>query len=106
MDMSDEELIPFFENDLKKSPGGSQPNVREIPDGDVMFTMCVFQGKTRPVLAFMDSGCNVWVANKDVSAKELRAVKLKQGPTGMGVDSGITIQARCAEIAATRLQNI
>ena len=61
MDMSDEELIPFFENDLKKSPGGSQSNVREIPNGDVMFTMCVFQGKTRPVLAFMDSGCNVWV---------------------------------------------
>ena len=99
MDMSDDELIPFFKNDLKKSPGGSQPNVREIPDGDVMFTMCVFQGKTRPVLAFMDSGCNVWVANEEVPAKELRAVKLKQGPIGMGVASGITIQAS-AEWAA------
>ena len=99
MDMSDEELIPFFENDLRKSPGGSQSNVREIPNGDVMFTMCVFQGKTRPVLAFMDSGCNVWVANEDVPAKELRAVKLKQGPICMGVASGITIQAS-AEWAA------
>ena len=99
MDISDEELIPIFENDLKKPPGGNQPNVREIPDGDVMFTMCVFQGKTKPVSAFMDSGCNVWVSNEDVLANELTAVKLKQGPIGMGVASGITIQAS-AEWAA------
>ena len=64
-----------------------------------MFTMCVFQGKTRPVLAFMDSCCNVWVSNEDVLANEMTAVKLRQGPIGMGVASGITIQAS-AEWAA------
>ena len=92
LDMSDKDLKSFFEDELR-SETGNEPNVREIPNGDVLFTMCVFKGKTRPVLAFMDSGCNVWVANDEIPMKELRARKLKDGPIPMGVASGITIQA-------------
>ena len=98
MEMSDDELVPFFEEDMKKI-SRSKPDVRGIPEGDAMFVMCVFKGRTRPVLAFIDSGCNCWVSAADIPANELIAVKLREGPIPMGVASGITVNAS-AEWAA------
>ena len=96
--MSDEELVQFFEEDIRKI-SKSKPDIRPVPEGEAMFIMCVFKGRTRPVLAFIDGGCNCWVANDDIPVNELIAVKLREGPIPMGVASGININAN-AEWAA------
>ena len=44
LDMSDQELVTFFEDDMQKV-NKSKPDIREIPEGEVMFIMCVFKGK-------------------------------------------------------------
>ena len=98
LDMSDEELVQFFEEDIRKI-SKSKPDIRPVPEGEAMFIMCVFKGRTRPVLAFIDGGCNCWVANDDIPVNELIAVKLREGPIPMGVASGININAN-AEWAA------
>ena len=66
----------------------TKPDIREIPEGEVMFIMCVFKGKSRPILCFVDGGCNCWVATEDLPAEELVSVKLREGPIPMGVAGG------------------
>ena len=90
-DISDDDLVPFFENDLKASE--DNPDVRGIPPGETVFIMCVLKGKTRPVTAFIDSGCNCFVAREDVVKEELNAIKVSDGPIPMGVAGGKTVNA-------------
>ena len=90
-DISDDDLVPFFENDLKASE--ENPDVRGIPPGETVFIMCVLKGKTRPITAFIDSGCNCFVAKEDVVKNELNAFKARDGPIPMGVAGGKTVAA-------------
>ena len=89
--MTDNELIPFFTEDLRKMHKKS--DVRPIPEGEPIFIFCVFQGRTRPIQAFIDHGCNCWVAAEGVPENELVSCKLEEGPIPMGVASGITVNA-------------
>ena len=68
-------------------------SVRPIPEGEPIFIMNIFQGKTRPVLAFIDGGCNCWVAKQGIPENELVSVKMRSGPISVGVASGITVKA-------------
>ena len=68
--MKDDELVKLFEEDVKKVTKGV-PNVKSVPEGDPVFIMNVFKGATRPVTAFIDSGCNCWVAKKGIPENEL-----------------------------------
>ena len=88
--MTDGEVLEFFEETLKDT---SNPDVRPIPEGESIFIMNVFKGRTRPIMAFIDGGCNCWVAKKGVPEKELTSVKMRSGPIPCGVASGITVNA-------------
>ena len=57
--MNDDDLVEFFKEDVKKISKG-EPVVKSIPEGDPVFIMNVFKGATRPICAFIDSGCNCW----------------------------------------------
>ena len=96
--LTDDQLVPFFEEDMAKISKG-KPDVRPIPEGEPIFIMTVFKGRSRPVLAFIDSGCNCWVSAEGIPENELVACKLSEGPIPMGVASGITVNAS-AEWAA------
>lgn len=92
LQMSDDELVEFFNEDLKKTMK-TTPEVRPIPEGDAVFIFCVFKGKKGPVQAFIDHGCNCWVAEEGIPETELVACKLQDGPFPMGVASGVTVYA-------------
>ena len=92
LQMSDDELVDFFNEDLKKTMK-TTPEVRPIPKGDAVFIFCVFKGKKGPVQAFIDHGCNCWVAEEGIPETELVACKLQNGPFPMGVASGVTVYA-------------
>ena len=55
------------------------------PGGEPMFIMNIFKGRTRPILAFIDGGCNTWVAKEGVPEDELVSVKMRLGPIHCGV---------------------
>ena len=55
--------------------------------------MNVFRRATRPICAFIDSGCNCWVAKSGIPENELYSCKLNSGPIPMGVASAITVEA-------------
>ena len=55
--MSDEEIPEYFKSKLKSS-NGKYPDVKPIPEGEPVFIMNIFRGRTRPLMAFIDSGCN------------------------------------------------
>ena len=59
--MIDDELVDFFKEDVKKV-SKKVPEIKSIPEGEPVFIMNVFKGATRPITAFIDSGCNCWVA--------------------------------------------
>ena len=90
--MTDSEITEYFENGSKQINMG-KPDVRPIPEGEPIFIMNIFQGKTRPVLAFIDGGCNCWVAKQGIPESELVSVKMRSGPISVGVASGITVKA-------------
>ena len=90
--MNDEQLVKFFEDDLKKV-SKTPPDVRAVPEGEPIFIMCVFKGVNGPVLAFIDHGCNCWVANEGIPETKLVSCKLQDGPIPMGVASGLTVYA-------------
>ena len=64
--MTDGEVLEFFDEALKD--GTSNPDVRPIPEGESIFIMNVFKGKTRPIMAFIDGGCNCWVPEKELTS--------------------------------------
>ena len=90
--MSDEEIPEYFKSKLKSS-NGKYPDVKPIPEGEPVFIMNIFKGRTRPLLAFIDSGCNCWVAKEGVPQRELISAKLRDGPIKVGVASGIIVNA-------------
>ena len=90
--MSDDEISDYFEIELKEN-NVKNPDVRPIPEGEPIFIMNVFKGKTRPIVAFIDGGCNCWVAKQGVPEMELTSVKIRSGPIPCGVASGITVNA-------------
>ena len=91
--MTDQEVSEFFEIGLKQS-SGNQPDVRPIPEGESIFIMNVFKGKTRPIVAFIDGGCNCWVAKEGVPEEQLISVKMRSGPIPCGVASGLSVNAK------------
>ena len=90
--MSDKEIPEYFKSKLLKS-NVKHPDVRPIPEGEPVFIMNIFKGRTRPLLAFIDSGCNCWVAKEGVPQRELISAKLRDGPIKVGVASGIIVNA-------------
>ena len=89
--MTDDEIFKYFED--YKQANGVKTDIRPIPEGEPVFILNVFKGKTRPVLAFIDGGCNCWVAKQGVPETELDSVKMRSGPINVGVASGITVKA-------------
>ena len=89
--MDENECLDFFKEDMLKS--NENTDVKPIPEGDPMFIMCVFKGKTRPITSFIDGGCNCWVAREGIPENELRSCKLSDGPISMGVAGGLTVEA-------------
>ena len=67
-----------------------------MPEGIGVFVFCMFKGKKNPVQAFIDSGCEGWVAEDGIPQNELVSYKLDAGPIPLRVASGMTINA-CAE---------
>ena len=68
--------------------------MRPIPEGESIFIMNIFKGKTRPIVAFIDGGCNCWVAKEGVPEEQLTSVKMRSGPIPCGVASGISVNAK------------
>ena len=90
--MTDSEIAEYFETGSEQV-NVNKPDIRPIPEGEPVFIMNIFQGKTRPVLAFIDGGCNCWVAKQGIPETELVSVKMKSGPIPVGVASGMTVYA-------------
>ena len=90
--MDDDELITFFTEDMKKVTK-SKPDIRPIPEGEPVFIFSVFKGLNGPVMVFIDSGCNFWLAEEGIPQTELKSCKLADGPIPMGVAGGITVNA-------------
>ena len=90
--MDDDELVTFFTEDMKRVTK-SKPDIRPIPEGEPVFIFSVFQGLKGPVMAFIDSGCNFWLAEEGIPETELKSCKLADGPIPMGVAGGQTVNA-------------
>ena len=90
--MDDEELITFFTEDMKKVTK-SKPDIRPIPEGEPVFIFSVFKGLNGPVMVFIDSGCNFWLAEEGIPETEMKSCKLSDGPIPMGVAGGLTVNA-------------
>ena len=89
--LSDEELVPFFTEDMRKFE--RNPKIDPIPKGEPVFIFCVFKGRNGPVMVFIDSGCNFWLAESGIPETELVSCKLADGPIPMGVAGGMTVNA-------------
>ena len=55
--------------------------------------MVLVEGKTRPLLVFVDSGCNCMVTREGVAEDELISAKLQDGPLPIGVAGGNEVHA-------------
>ena len=65
-----------------------------VSDGNSMFVLARFKGKTQPVLAFLDSGCSDSVLEYGIPGTQLPGFCINQGPiscTGVG---NIQLKAR------------
>ena len=87
----DQDLKEYFNEGFRQEK--MNKTIRPIPEGEPIFIMNVFQGKTRPVLAFIDGGCNCWVAKQGVPETELVSIKTRSGPIDVSVASGIVVKA-------------
>ena len=67
-----------------------------MPEGVGVFVFCMFKEKKNPVQAFIDSGCDGWVAEDGISQNKLVSCKLAAGPIPLNMASGMTNNA-CAE---------
>ena len=90
--MSDHEIKDWFQM-REKRDGGDISQIMRIPEGETMFMFCVVKGKTRGLTAFLDNGCSGWLVKDGVPEKELKSVKLRDGPIPMGVAGGHTVDA-------------
>ena len=90
--MSNSELTDFFKSDIINSQNNNS-EVIPIPNGECMFIFNIFKGRDGPVQAFIDSGCNCWVAEGGIPQKELVSVQLEDGPIPINVAGGSTVYA-------------
>ena len=90
--MPNSELVEYFEKCLEKL-GVSKPKVNPYPAGECVFLYCMIKGKTRPVQAFIDSGCNTMLSCEGVPETEFVSAKLMKGPIPIGVAGGGVIMA-------------
>ena len=101
--MDEKECLDFFKEDMLKNNDNAE--VKPIPEGDPMFIMCVFKGKTRSITSFIDHGCNCWVARNGIPENELISCKLSNGPVNMGVASGLTVEATAEWVSLLPLKD-
>ena len=95
--MSDDEVYELFTHDMRKM--NTDPKIHRIPAGEPVFIFCLVQGFTKPVMCFVDSGANCWLAKEGIPEKEFLSAKLCDGPIPLSVASGITAYAK-AEYAS------
>ena len=62
--MNNEEILDFFTGDMRRI--NSRSKVHGIPDGDAVFILTVVKGRSGPVMTFVDSGANCWLAAEGV----------------------------------------
>ena len=86
------QLVEVFTEDLKRS-GVSNPVVNEVPDGEVSFIFCKVKGRKSAVQVFIDPGCNCAIMRDGIPQNEFNAVKLRSGPIGLDVATGIQVNA-------------
>ena len=73
--MPDSELVEYFKKSLVRN-GVSKPKVKPYPSGQCVFLFCLIEGKTRPIQAFIDSGCNTMLSRQSIPETELVSAKL------------------------------
>ena len=103
MMMDDDEIHTFFTNDMRRI--SSTAEVHKIPHGEPVFVFCVIQGLSNPVMAFIDSGANCWLAQEGIPENEFISVKLSEGPIPLSVASGITTYANAEYASLLPLSN-
>ena len=101
--MSDDEIYEFFSHDMQKLESSAE--VQKIPSGEPVFIFCVIQGLSNPVMTFIDSGANCWLAQEGIPEKEFISVKLSDGPIPLSVASGITAYASAEYASLLPLAN-
>ena len=90
----DEELIIFFENDLKVDKE-KNPKIKPIPNSEPSLMFTQIAGKRRDVQIFFDNGCNCAILREGVPHTEFKSTMLKKGPIELDVPSGLQVKATC-----------
>ena len=101
--MNDDEIHEFFSADMRKIDPSAVVN--KIPDGEPVFIFCVVQGLCNPVMTFIDSGANCWLARTGIPEKEFISTKIGEGPIPLNVASGITTFANAEWASLLPLSN-
>ena len=89
--MNDEEIFEFFTSDMRKIR--SKSKLHKIPEGEAVFILTVVKGRVGPVMTFVDSGANCWLAEEGIPEREFISVKLDHGPIPLSVAGGNTTYA-------------
>ena len=92
--------MSFFTYDMRKLKLDAK--LHKVPEGEAVFIFCLIEGLTRPVMCFVDSGANCWLARDGVPEKEFISVKLRDGPIPLSVASGITAYAKAEYVTISR----
>ena len=51
------------------------------------------EGRTRDLLAFVDSGCNLWLCKKGIPETELNSAKICRAPIPLHIAGGLQIES-------------
>ena len=97
-------MTKLFENDLKKA-GVNHPKVDPVPQGEVAFIFCKVKGKKNAVQVFIDPGCNCAIAKDGIPQQEFTSCKLRSGPIGIDVATGIQVNAEAEWAMSLPLEN-
>ena len=62
--MDNSEILDFFTSDMRRMQ--SRSKVHGIPDGEAVFILTVVKGRSGPVMTFIDSGANCWLAREGI----------------------------------------
>ena len=90
---SNEQLTKLFKKDLKQE-GVKNAKLSAVPEGEVSFIFCKMMGKESEIQAFIDPGCNCAVMRDGIPQRELKSVKLRDGPIPIDVATGISVNAK------------
>ena len=102
--MSDRQVHDWFKMREEKA-GRSVEKVLGIPEGETVFIFCIIKGRTRGLRAFIDNGCSTWLTKDGIPEKELKSVKLRDGPIPMWVAGGHTVYATAEWASLLPLSN-